>query len=53
VKDEATIRVINQRTVVDVSGPIHLTKANLWTKCAKLKEPIEVQQDGGIMGDKG
>jgi hypothetical protein len=53
VSTEATIKVVNERTIVDVRGPINLTKANLWTKCAKLKEPLEIQTNGGIMGDKG
>jgi len=53
VNTEATIKVLNERTAVDVSGQIHLSKGNLWKKCGKLKEPLEIQTNGGIMGAKG
>ncbi len=52
----AQIEVTGPRQVKDVSGNVSVKKADwssAWAKCNKLKEPIEIQTNGGAMGSKG
>lgn len=52
----AKIKVTSERTLVDVGGGLKISEkslSSLWAKCNKLKEPVEIQKDGGIMGIRG
>jgi hypothetical protein len=30
-----------------------LSKGGMWARCGELKEPLEIQTNGGVMGIKG
>lgn len=50
------IRIITERSVADdetVFSRIVMRKGGIWTKASRLKEPLEIQTNGGVMGIKG
>jgi len=56
VNTSAKIEVTGPRTVKDVSGNITVSIPSIFnklTRCGKLKEPIEIQENGGVTGQKG
>ncbi len=56
INKSSCVIVANQRSVVDCATDLRrmvLRKGGMWAKAAKLKEPIEVQTNGGVMGVRG
>ena len=55
VNTNAKIEVTGPRTVKDVSGNITVSIPSILNKlnCAKFREPIEIQENGGVTGQKG
>ncbi|HEY4347146.1 MAG TPA: hypothetical protein VGM80_06110 [Gaiellaceae bacterium] len=48
------VEVTGVRSVKDTStDELTVSKGGLWAKCGALKEPIEIQTNGGVMGIKG
>ena len=52
---ESELRIASERSVGDekTAKRITVTKGGIWMKCDKLKEPMEIQTNGGVMGIKG
>ena len=58
INRDTTIEIVNERSVADSNLPVKrviLKNGSLWVKAdAKtLKQPIEIQTNGGVMGIKG
>lgn len=56
VNKDSKIEITGERNVAGVDTPIAnviLRKGGLWAKAVKLKEPLEIQSNGGVMGIKG
>ncbi len=56
VNKDSKIEITAERNVAGVDTPIAnviLRKGGLWAKAVKLKEPLEIQSNGGVMGIKG
>jgi hypothetical protein len=52
----AAVKVIGERNVEDTEFNLKrviLRQGGMWTKLGKLKEPIEIQTNGGVTGIKG
>ena len=50
----STVELLNPREVTDPNAPaFRLSKGGMWAKCGDLKEPLEIQTNGGVMGIKG
>ncbi len=45
--------ITGERSVRGTRNEALLKKGGVWAKCEKLKEPLEIQTNGGVMGIKG
>ena len=56
LRQGSEVKFTHERQVEGV-GPVlsgvKLTQGGIWMKCDKLKEPMEIQTNGGVMGIKG
>jgi hypothetical protein len=56
IKKESEVEVLGERSVKGIrKSPegFRLTKGGVWAKCGQMKESIEIQTTGGVMGIKG
>ena len=56
INKDSWVKVATERSVADAHvdlKKIILRKAGMWAKMAKLKEPLEIQTNGGVLGIKG
>jgi len=53
INRNATVRIAAERSVEDAEfdgTKFLMRKGGMWEKTAKLKEPLEIQYSGGVMG---
>lgn len=53
---DSWVTIVSERSVADSTisvKKIILRKAGMWAKMARLKEPLEIQTNGGVYGIKG
>jgi hypothetical protein len=53
---DSEVEIVTERSVKDVNKTtkrIILRKGGIWAKASHLKEPLEIQTNGGILGIKG
>lgn len=55
IKPGSEIEITGERSVTDRNPKrgFKLTKGGVWAKCGQMKESIEIQTTGGVMGIKG
>lgn len=56
IKPNSSIEVVSERSVKDASKTVKKLKVNkggVWAKCGQMKESLEIQTTGGVMGIKG
>ena len=56
INKDSEIEIVTERSVADAKVNVKriiLRKGGMWAKTAKLKEPLEIQTNGGVMGIKG
>ena len=54
VNKNSEVVVTSERGSDEPGRPrVKLTKGQMWAKCQKLKEPLEIETGGGVMGIKG
>lgn len=54
LRQNSTITITGERSAKSSTvKKITLEQGGIWAKCDKLKEPMEVQTNGGVMGIKG
>ena len=55
ISPNSEIEIISERNVRDAkaSKRIYLRRGGMWVKASRLKEPLEIQTNGGVMGIKG
>jgi hypothetical protein len=49
----AEVTIVNERGVKATHPGLKIFRGGMWAKCGKLKEPLEIQTNGGAMGIKG
>lgn len=56
IKQNSQIEIVSERSVKDASKNVKklkVTKGGVWAKCGQMREPLEIQTTGGVMGIKG
>ncbi len=56
ISPNSEIEIVSERNMRDtkaVSKRIYLRRGGMWIKASHLKEPLEIQTNGGVMGIKG
>lgn len=53
VRPDSQIELTGERSVTDKNAKFKLTKGGVWAKCGQMKESLEIQTTGGVMGIKG
>jgi hypothetical protein len=53
IQPSSEIEVIDDRRASPADPPFKLTKGGVWAKCAAMREPLEIQTTGGVIGVKG
>lgn len=53
IRPGSEIEILDDRHVRDANKRWSLTKGGVWTKCGQMKESLEIQTTGGVMGIKG
>lgn len=53
VRPGSEIELSGERTVTDPKRGFRLTKGGVWAKCREMREPLEIQMTGGVIGVKG
>ena len=54
INADSMVEVGDERKISNLKEDgLNLSKGGLWAKCGKLKEPLEIQTNGGVMGIKG
>jgi len=56
IKQNSSIEIVSERSVKDASKTVKKLKVNkggVWAKCGQMKESLEIQTTGGVMGIKG
>jgi hypothetical protein len=54
VNSGSEVQLTGERTVGSTTtDSFKLSKGGMWARCGELKEPLEIQTNGGVMGIKG
>jgi hypothetical protein len=54
VRESSRVEILGDRSVHgEGTGRSRLTKGGMWAKCGQMKESLEIQTSGGVMGIKG
>jgi hypothetical protein len=56
INKDSEIEIVSERSVSDskkTAKRVILRKGGMWAKASNLKEPLEIQTNGGVMGIKG
>ncbi len=53
IRPGGTAEIVGEASSTDDSPRLKLTKGQMWAKCQNLKEPLEIQTGGGVIGIKG
>ncbi len=53
IRPSSEIEILDDRHVRDRNERWSLTKGGVWAKCGQMKESLEIQTTGGVMGIKG
>ncbi|MCU0312499.1 MAG: hypothetical protein MUC84_00360 [Solirubrobacteraceae bacterium] len=53
IKPGSEIELAGERSVKDLKRGFRMTKGGVWAKCGQMREPLEIQMTGGVIGVKG